>query len=108
MRRVTYLLFFLAVSYCLHPSLGEASFRETVFVSILPQKFFLEQVAGDNLTINVMVLPGTGPATYEPKPSQMRQLAESRAYFDIGVPFENAWLDKIRGGKPCHADHPYR
>ena len=80
MRRVTYLLLFLAVSYCLHPSLGEAGLRETVFVSILPQKFFLEQVA------------------YEPKPSQMRQLAESRAYFAIGVPFENAWLDKIRGG----------
>lgn len=101
MKRLTcYLLFFLTTLFCLHPSLSEATSRDTVFVSILPQKFFLEQIAGNSLTIEVMVLPGASPATYEPKPSQMRQLAESRAYFAIGVPFEKAWLDRISGVNP--------
>lgn len=73
---------------------------KTVFVSILPQKFFVQQIGGDLLNIEVMVQPGASPATYEPKPSQMRKLAASKAYFAIGVPFEEAWLDKIAGVNP--------
>lgn len=101
MRCLTCLLLFLLTAFCLHPSLTQANSRETVFVSILPQKFFLEQITGNSLDIEVMVLPGASPATYEPKPSQMRQLAKSRAYFAIGVPFEKAWLEKIRGVNPA-------
>jgi zinc transport system substrate-binding protein len=75
--------------------------EEMVFVSILPQKFFVQQISGDSLAVEVMVLPGASPATYEPKSSQMRKLANSSAYFAIGVPFENAWLDKISGINPA-------
>jgi len=67
----------------------------TVFVSILPQKYFVQQISGDLITVEVMVPPGASPHTYEPKPSQMRKLAESRAYFTIGVALEEAWLDRI-------------
>ncbi len=42
-----------------------------------------------------MVKPGASPATYEPKVSQMKKLANSEIYFSIGVPFENAWLEKF-------------
>jgi len=71
-----------------------------VFVSVLPQKFFVEKIGGDAVDVEVMVLPGASPATYEPKPSQMRKLARSSAYFAIGVPFEEAWLDRIAGVNP--------
>lgn len=67
----------------------------TVFVSILPQKFFVEQIGGDHFSIEVMVPPGASPHTYEPKPSQMRNLARARVFFTIGVAMEKAWLDKI-------------
>lgn len=67
----------------------------TVFVSILPQKFFVQQISGELINVEVMVPPGASPHTYEPKPSQMRKLAESRAYFTIGVALEEAWLDRI-------------
>jgi zinc transport system substrate-binding protein len=77
-----------------------AQLKDTVFVSILPQKMFVQQISGDSLNIEVMVQPGASPATYEPKPSQMRKLASSSAYFAIGVPFENAWLDRIGGVNP--------
>lgn len=75
--------------------------REMVFVSILPQKFFVQQISGSLLKVEVMVQPGANPATYEPKPSQMRKLAESKAYFAIGVPFENGWLAKISAVNPA-------
>jgi len=65
------------------------------YVSILPQKYFLEQIAGDKVNIGVMVSPGASPATYEPKPKQMTDLSKTDVYFSIGVPFEMAWLPKF-------------
>ncbi len=67
-----------------------------VTVSILPQKYFVERIGGDNVKVNLLVLPGESPATYEPKAEQMTALSKSVAYFSIGVPFENAWLEKIQ------------
>lgn len=66
-----------------------------ITVSILPQKYFVERIAGDTVNVNVMVTPGASPATYEPKPQQMKALSEAEAYIHIGVPFENAWLPRI-------------
>ncbi|GAB6192589.1 zinc ABC transporter substrate-binding protein [Desulfocastanea catecholica] len=71
--------------------------QPTAFVSVLPQKFFVQQISKDFVDVAVMVQPGASPATYEPKPSQMAGLASSSLYFSIGVPFENAWLDRIAG-----------
>ncbi|MDR3043146.1 MAG: zinc ABC transporter substrate-binding protein [Desulfovibrio sp.] len=72
-----------------------------VAVSILPQKYFVQRIAGDLAEVTVMVPPGADPHTYEPKPSQMRGLAGAKLYMTIGVPFEKAWLDRITsaGGK---------
>ena len=67
----------------------------TVMVSIVPQKYFVERIGGEQVAVMVMVEPGNSPATYEPKPEQLQALSEAAAYFSIGVPFENAWLDKI-------------
>ncbi len=67
-----------------------------VTVSILPQKYFVERIGGASVKVNVMVEPGASPATYEPKPEQMTALANSAAYISIGVPFEEAWLEKIQ------------
>jgi len=66
-----------------------------VFVSIVPQKYFLEKIGGDLVEVAVMVQPGASPATYEPKPRQMVALAKADIYFAIGVPFEATWLKKI-------------
>ena len=62
--------------------------RVKVFVSILPQAFFVEQVGGSRVEIDVLVGPGQSPATYEPTPKQMARLPRADIYFSIGVPFE--------------------
>ena len=72
-----------------------------VFVSIPPQRYFVQQIGGDHVTLQVMVAPGASPATYEPKPRQMAALSEAKLYFAIGVPFEAAWLDKIAAANPA-------
>ncbi|PID48013.1 MAG: cation ABC transporter substrate-binding protein [Proteobacteria bacterium] len=70
--------------------------KQSISVSILPQKYFLEQIAENTLDINVLVPPGASPATYEPKPRQMEELEKSDIYFAIGVPFERVWLKKFK------------
>ena len=81
----------------LSASLAFSADKPILFVSIIPQKYFVQQISGDTFRVEVMVKPGASPATYEPKPSQMKMLAESDIYFAIGVPFENSWLPKIAG-----------
>jgi zinc transport system substrate-binding protein len=85
----------------LHLFAGKAAAdRLPLFVSILPQKYFVERIGGDLLDVSVMVPAGASPATYEPKPRQMANLAHARLYFAVGVPFEAAWLGKIAGANP--------
>lgn len=66
-----------------------------VFVSIIPQAYFVERVGGEYVEVEVLVGPGQSPATYEPTPRQMSQLGSSRVYFRIGVPFEKVFMPKI-------------
>ena len=66
-----------------------------LMVSIVPQQYFVERIGGDHVTVSVMVEPGNNPATYEPKPEQLKAVSSADAYFSIGVPFENVWLDRI-------------
>lgn len=72
----------------------ESPFR--CFVSILPLKTFVEKVGGGKVEVHVLVPPGSSPATYEPSPRQMALLAESRLFFRVGVPFESAFLPKLK------------
>jgi zinc transport system substrate-binding protein len=67
-----------------------------VFVSIVPQKFFLDKIGGPLVSTSVMVEPGASPHAYEPRPSQMTALAKARAYFSIGMEFEKAWLPRFQ------------
>lgn len=71
-----------------------------IFVSILPQKFFVNKIGGDHVDVSVLVGPGQNPATYEPLPKQMGALSESALYFRIGVPFETSWHQRIRDLNP--------
>lgn len=88
-------IFVLALLFTFSPALAYAE-TINVFVSILPQKFFLDQIGKGNVKVTIMVKPGANPAVYEPKPSQMVELAKTDLYFAIGVPFEKAWLPKIQ------------
>jgi zinc transport system substrate-binding protein len=68
-----------------------------VFVSVLPQKTFVEAIAGDQASVDVLVLPGQNPATYNPAPKQMQRFSKADILFRVGVPFEDAWLPRLLG-----------
>lgn len=66
-----------------------------VVVSIAPQKYVVERIAGNLVSVTVLVKPGADPHSYEPGPAQMRECAAAKLYFSIGVPFEEVWLPRI-------------
>ncbi len=91
MKKIT-LLFLLLNTYILS--------NINAVVSILPQKTFLKAVGGEKVNVTIMVQPGNSPHTYEPKPSQMIQIAKADLYFTIDVKFENVWLVKFKNLNP--------
>ena len=71
-----------------------------VFVSIPPQKFFVEAVAGPRAKVEVLIAPGQSHHTYEATPRQVAALHHAKAWFRIGVPFEKALAEKIAASMP--------
>ena len=70
-------------------------------VTIEPQRYFLEQIVGDKFQVNTLVPPGSSPETYEPSPSAMIKLGNSRAYFKVGfLGYENVWTGKLAENNP--------
>lgn len=70
------------------------------FVSILPQKYFVEKIGGKLVDVSVMVEPGADAHTFEPKPKQMVALSKTMIYFAIGIEFENVWLNRFIAANP--------
>jgi zinc transport system substrate-binding protein len=71
-----------------------------VFVSIPPQKFLAQRIGRERVDVRVMLEPGYSPETFDPTPRRMADVAGADLYFGIGVPFENAWLPKLRRQNP--------
>ena len=72
-----------------------------VSVTIEPQRYFAEKIAGDKFKINCVVPAGQSPETYDPTPQQMVQVGKSQGYLRIGsIGFEQAWMDNIRNNNP--------
>lgn len=89
-----YLYFLFVVLIACQPK--QKSDQELVTVSILPQKYFVNQIAGDLLQVNVLVPPGSSPHNYSILPSQMKDMAKSKVWLQIGLlTFEDALKDKL-------------
>ncbi len=71
-----------------------------VAVSIPPQKYFVEQIAGNKASVTVIVPKGFEPEDYEPRPQQLKALTHAVLYFAIDVPFETQWLKKFQQVSP--------
>ncbi|MFK5985536.1 MAG: zinc ABC transporter substrate-binding protein [Pseudomonadota bacterium] len=69
--------------------------KTQVFVSILPQQFFVQYLADDFLEVKVLVKPWQSPETFDPSPRQMAMLSESKLYFTLGLGFEQRIIKRI-------------
>ena len=71
-----------------------------VFVSVLPQKTFVEKIGGEHVEVQTMVRPGHSPTTYDPTQQQISALSKTVLYVRSDVPFEKAWMERIHTANP--------
>lgn len=75
--------------------------KPTVSVTIEPFRYFVEQIAGNDVNVNVMVPVGSNPETYEPTAQQMVDLSKSALYLKVGeIGFEKTWMGKLQQNAP--------
>jgi zinc transport system substrate-binding protein len=65
-----------------------------VAATIAPLGEFVEIVGGDKVVVTVIVPPGAEPHTFEPTPSQMREVAKADLYVMNGAGLE-FWMNKV-------------
>jgi len=105
----------------------KAAVSDIVSVSILPQKYIVDELTGGALDVNVMIPPGASHGTYAPTSQQFQKLSDSKLYISIGhLGYEQAWIHRlkelnpnmvelnwsektalIRGEVSCHGDHAH-
>jgi zinc transport system substrate-binding protein len=75
---------------------GSDTGNKLITVSIAPFKYFVEEIAGNDFTVNIMVPAGADPHIYEPFPEQISRLRKSLGYISNGyLGFEMNWLDRF-------------
>lgn len=75
--------------------------KPVITVTLEPQRYFTEAIAGDKFTVTSMVPKGASPETYDPVPQQLVSLGNSKAYLRIGyIGFEQAWMERLMNNTP--------
>ncbi len=103
MKRFIYIIILCAIfASCKEtPKKSNGGAKPTVTVTIEPYRYFVEQIAGDKVNVNVMVPAGSNPETYEPTAQQMVELSNSALYFKVGrIGFEETWMKKLTDNAP--------
>ncbi len=103
MKKVFIMFFTLILSLSLFASGNkEASFNKKpmLAVSILPQSFFVSQIAEDTVELIVLVGEGQSPHSYEPTPVQIAKLSEAEIWVLSGTDFETSFQKKVKAQFP--------
>ena len=75
--------------------------KDIITVSILPYQYFVEKIAGNLFTCEVMIPPGASPASYEPTPRQVMNLSNSKLYLLSGyLAYEQNWVKNFKANLP--------
>lgn len=80
---------------------GGGEGKPVLSVSVAPQKYLLDALAGELYDVNVLIPGNADPETYDPSMQTLSRLGESEAFFAVGAGgFEKPTLDKIRSNFP--------
>lgn len=85
---------------CARPGTAEPdpAARPLVAVSIAPLAYLVEQLAGDDVEIAVMLPPGANPHAFDPGLAHAQALARARLRLRVGhphLPFERALFERL-------------
>ena len=98
-RSLFLVLFFLCLCLLTEGSADDLRSRR-VLVSVAPHKFMVEKIAGDTLTVDLMVPAGASAHTFEPSPKQMLAAGKADLWFYIGEGFESRAMASLSAHNP--------
>lgn len=95
------ILLLVGLCACSGQQQNKGNEERIITVTIEPQRYFTEAIAGDKFTVVSMVPKGNNPESYDPTPRQLVSLAKSEAYFRIGyIGFEVSWMERLMENAP--------
>lgn len=101
MRHSFFLLIIILLASCNAGKSKHNDEKPVIAVTIEPQRYFTEAIAGDKFNVISIVPKGSSPETYDPTPQQLVSLGDSKAYFRIGyIGFEQVWMDRLTDNTP--------
>jgi zinc transport system substrate-binding protein len=93
MRSLLFPLLALGLAACTPPVSRANEATPLIGVSVAPQAWLIERLAGPAVRVMVVVPPAASPETYQPTDLQVSRLMSALAFFRIGMPFEQGpWL----------------
>ncbi|HBH36008.1 MAG TPA: hypothetical protein DDW45_06485, partial [Gammaproteobacteria bacterium] len=91
---------FLAAACLLIFSFSVHAEQLSIFVSVPPLQYLAAQVGGKVVTVESIVPPGHNPVNYDPTPKQLQRFADADIYIRSGIPFEQAWMPRLKNLNP--------
>lgn len=77
---------------------GQSGDRPTIAVSIEPQRYLLEQIAGDRWEVVTLLDRGADPENFDPSMQTLKKASDAKAYFRMGhMAFEDNIIDRMSG-----------
>ena len=101
MKRTSFLQFCLVMSVLVWrlPLYADAAMQtvnpKVVVATIHPLTAILREVAGCRLSIKTLLSPASSPHTFEPKPSDIREIEQAAALFYVGPHLDEQWVGRI-------------
>ncbi|MCC5832715.1 MAG: zinc ABC transporter substrate-binding protein [Chlamydiales bacterium] len=76
--------------------LGFSGFSQTrVLVSIAPQKYLVEEIGGERVSVEIIVPAGASSHTYEPTAKQVVSMCTGEIWFRLGEGFEERLIKAL-------------
>lgn len=92
------LLFCLTIIFLLSGCTVEREDKTKITVSIPPQAYFVQRIAGDFVTVQSIIPANMDPHIFEPSQRQLMELSDSDMYIKIGHPafaFEESIIEAV-------------
>lgn len=98
MKLIYYFLFSLILSLTATSLPAEDSDKRShyVLVTVAPHRFFVQKIAGDSVTVGLMVPAGASAHTFEPTPKETIKAANADIWFRIGESFEDKAIHALK------------
>lgn len=81
--------------FCLFSLITANATERLIAVTILPQKFITEKIAGNLWTVISIIPEGANPHTYEPKINTLKNISNASAYLSLEDVLDEIWVRKI-------------